>query len=439
MTEKDIWKWLIPKLSNQTIFEIYDDQKIVCPGFRLSGVNDIKTKRKLFESNLLKPKGLTELSKWAKSKNENLLPSVSLKGKEVNELIEIAMDKGIPNILVKLLKENMEKEAIELFANLHDNSNELLNIKNYSLGCDDNNVVNTQEPSVDTNKKKTSKTEDKETETEKKTSPEERKIKKLENKIEKMEQDYEKKEFGFKSKLDEAEKTVKQLKSQLTEEEKSYRALSEERDKLLGELKRTQKDFERYEKKAKQEVEEAKQRWEEEKLHFLLREEELVKEKKELEELASLYGAEVQELKEMKETAKTEEVENKLEEKQEEKVEDEVEVEVENNAETVNEVAVGKELKEILVIGKPIQTKSFNEPSVNFIFVEAESVSEFNFSSNADEYWVLEYELSFRDKHLLNENSSYLELDKGKVFSYANFVEVKEALKNITKEQVGTN
>ncbi len=154
MTEKDIWKWLIPTLSNQTIFDIYDEQKIVCPGFRLSGVNDIKSKRKLFVSNLLKPKGLTELSKWAKSKNENLLSDVSLKGKEVNELIEIATDKGIPNVLVKLLKENMEQKAIQLFANLHDESSELLNITNYSLGCDCNNVVSTPEPSVDTNKKK---------------------------------------------------------------------------------------------------------------------------------------------------------------------------------------------------------------------------------------------------------------------------------------------
>jgi len=439
MTEKDIWKWLIPTLSNQTIFDIYDEQKIVCPGFRLSGVSDIKSKRKLFVSNLLKPKGLTELSKWAKSKNENLLSDVSLKGKEVNELIEIAMDKGIPNILVKLLKENMEQEAIQLFANLHDESSELLNITNYSLGCDGNNVVSTPEPSVDTNKKKTSKTEDKEIETEKKTSPEERKIKRLENKIAKMENDYEKKEFNFKSKLDEFEKKVKQLTNQLDKEEEAYRALSEERDKLLGELKRAQKDFERYEKKVEQEIEEERKNWEEEKLHFLLKEEELVKEKKELEDLASLYGAEVQELKKLKEAVEIEKNENELEQKKEDEVEDVIEVEVQNKLETVNEVAVGKELKEVLVIGKPIQTRSFNDPSVNFIFVEAESVSEYNFSSDADEYWVLEYELSFRDKHLLNENSSYLELDKGKVFSYANFVEVKEALKNITKEQVGTN
>ncbi len=143
----------------------------------------------------------------------------------------------------------------------------------------------------------------------------------------------------------------------------------------------------------------------------------------------------------MKEAVEIEKNENELEQKKEDEVEveDEIEVEVQNKPETVNEVAVGKELKEVLVIGKPIQTRSFNDPSVNFIFVEAESVSGYNFSSDADEYWVLEYELSFRDKHLLNENSSYLELDKGKVFSYANFVEVKEALKNITKEQVGTN
>ncbi len=50
-------------------------------------------------------------------------------------------------------------------------------------------------------------------------------------------------------------------------------------------------------KKAEQEIEEERKNWEEEKLHFLLKEEELVKEKKELEDLASLYGAEVQELK----------------------------------------------------------------------------------------------------------------------------------------------
>jgi len=435
MTEKDIWKWLIPKLSNQTIFKIYDEQKIVCPGFRLSSVSDIKTKKKQFVSNLLKPKGLTELSKWAKSKNENLLSDVYLEGKEINELIEIATDKGIPNILVKLLKENMEQEAVQLFANLHDESSELLNITNYSLGSDDNNVVDTQEPSVDNRELKISKTDNKEAETEKKTSPEERKIKRLENKIDKMEKDFEKKEFGFKSKLDESEKTVKQLKNQLAKEEESYRELSEERDKLLGELKRTQKDFERYEKKVEQEIEEARKNWEEEKLQFLLKEEELIREKEELESLANLYGAEVQQLKELKEAVKTEKIEIELEQKKE----DEVEVEVENKTETVNEVAVGKELKEILVIGKPIQTKSFNDPAVNFIFVEAESVSEFNFSSNADEYWVLEYELSFRDKHLLNENGSYLELDKGRVFSYANFVEVKKAIKNLTKEQVGTN
>lgn len=434
MTEKDIWKWLIPKLSNQTIFEIYDDQKIVCPGFRLSGVNDIKTKRKLFESNLLKPKGLTELSKWAKSKNENLLSDVSLKGKEVNELIEIAMDKGIPNILVKLLKENMEKEAVELFANLQDESSELLNITNYLLGCD-NNVVSTQEPIVNTDKQKISKTEDHKNkkETEKKTSPEERKIARLENKIDKMEDDHKKKENNLKKELEQVKKTNKDLTQKLNEERKSYNELENERDKALRDLKRSQKDFERYEKKVEQEVEEEKQKWEEEKLHWLVREEELLKEKKELEELAELYRVEVQELKKIQKTEQEEVIRNK------EELEEEQEDEGKHYEEVASEIAVGKELKEVLIIGKPPQTGIFKNELIHFSFVEAENVDTYDFNTSKEEYWVLTYELSFRDKHFLKQNKSYLELDKSKVRFFTNFVEVMDALKNTIKEQVRIN
>ena len=82
----------------------------------------------------------------------------------------------------------------------------------------------------------------------------------------------------------------------------------------------------------------------------------------------------------------------------------------------------------ILVIGKPVYTNQFDNEKIEFKFVEAGAVHDYQFPLDCESYWVLSYELDNKDQFLLNANDSYSQIDKTKINICKNFNQVKELL-----------
>ncbi|MFB6588945.1 hypothetical protein ACFCVQ_25660, partial [Bacillus thuringiensis] len=83
---------------------------------------------------------------------------------------------------------------------------------------------------------------------------------------------------------------------------------------------------------------------------------------------------------------------------------------------------------QILVIGKPVYTNQFDNEKIEFKFVEAGAVHDYQFPLDCESYWVLSYELDNKDQFLLNANNSYSQIAKTKIKICKNFNQVKELL-----------
>ncbi|EJQ73359.1 hypothetical protein [Bacillus toyonensis] len=89
MSGKDVWRWLLPKFSNESLVQRYTKQKNTFNGIRTNKIKDIinKTNRNMLISNLFETKNYPKLMSWSKGVQPNLLEGLSLVDKEVNKIV----------------------------------------------------------------------------------------------------------------------------------------------------------------------------------------------------------------------------------------------------------------------------------------------------------------------------------------------------------------
>lgn len=124
---------------------------------------------------------------------------------EINELVDVCQVYGAVNILIKLISENEEKKASQLFATLQEEANELLDISNLILN---------EKGMFEESAKKAEKINSEENLNDHRTKSvkqEEKRIKKLEQKMEKLEIQYKKREISYKSRIEQEEKNYRML------------------------------------------------------------------------------------------------------------------------------------------------------------------------------------------------------------------------------------
>jgi len=390
MTERDVWRWIIPKFDNELLLFIYQSKQINCSGFRTNTIKEIKANRNRLISNLLSKNNYTKLSVWSKAIPPNPTKEIVLADKEINELAEIAKETNAVAVIMKLFYEKQDKKAIQFFSFLQKEKNELLEIPNESIGIEeDESSESDKKNEVEQKTKKLPETPKKEKENEHVVSKKElKRLEQLETKTRNLMKQLENQSSIHKKKMEELRGNNQKLTSKLEEKNRLYNALLKEQDRITDKHKEEENKW----NKDRDEYEKTIQEMQDKLNHF--------------------YAKQLHE-----ET--TENTNTKV-----------------SNDYTIK-LNLGKKYK-ILVIGKPANTKPFNKEEVDFVFVEENQVHNYPFSIEYDKYWILSYELSNKDQFLLHANNSYSNIESNKVTICKNFNEVKHLLKHYTdvKERV---
>ncbi|MEX0378425.1 hypothetical protein AB3X48_14920 [Bacillus sp. S4] len=383
MSSKDVWRWLLPKFSNEVLTQIYEVTKIPVNGVRKNKLKSFinKTNRNMLISKLLDTKNLPKLMSWSKGVTSNLLDGLSLVDKEVNELVNIAEHSNAATVFTKLFFEDQEKKAVQLYALLKDEQSELLNLPNESITLNtesDDEKPMTKQKTISNEKPK------EETTTSKK---DQKKIQQLEQKVDNLKKELEKRDEIHKKKIDEMIEKNKNTHEKLTEKNRLYNELVKENEKMTEYTGGTGK-------------------WN--------------KEKAALEETIKVLQSKLNYLhaQQMKE--------KQLHEKQLQELSKEGS---DNKTTTEMKVTLNQTNKtRILVIGKPLFTQRFQDERIEFNFVESDDVHKYPFTKDYENYWILSYELNPQNQMLLSMNDSYSQLDKKKIKICKDFNEVNELL-----------
>ncbi|GLV66616.1 hypothetical protein Bmyc01_52850 [Bacillus mycoides] len=383
MSGKDVWRWLLPRFSNEVLTQIYTTTGIPVNGVRKNKIKSFinKANRNMLISKLLDTKNLPKLMSWSKGITPNLLDGLSLVDKEVNELVNIAEHSNAATVFTKLFFEDQEKKAVQLYALLKDEQSELLNLPNESITLntesDDKKTITKQKPISNEKPKE-------ETTTSKK---DQKKIQQLEQKVENLKKELEKRDENHKKKIDEMLENNKKTTEKLNEKNRLYNELLKENEKMTEYTGGTSK-------------------WNKEKAEY----EETIKVLQD--KLNHLHAKQMNE--------------KQLHEKQLQELTKEGS---DNKTTTEIKVTLNQTNKtRILVIGKPLYTNQFDNEKIEFKFVEAGAVHDYQFPLDCESYWVLLYELDNKDQFLLNANDSYSQIDKTKINICKNFNQVKELL-----------
>ncbi|MGX5609586.1 hypothetical protein ACWKTZ_24755 [Bacillus cereus] len=386
MSSKDVWRWLLPRFSNEHLIDIYTDQNIQFKGIRSNKIKNFinKTNRNVLISNLFESKNYRKLILWSKTHEPESLEGISLVDKEVNELVSIVEENDAATVLTKLFFEEQDKKAIQLYALLKDEQSELLNLPHeYFVSRKENTKSDDKEPMT---KQKTISNEkpNEETTTSKK---DQKKIQQLEQKVDNLKKELEKRDEIHKKKMDEMIDKNKNTHEKLAEKSRLYNELVKENEKMTEYTGGTGK-------------------WN--------------KEKAELEETIKVLQGKLNHLhaQQMKE--------KQLHEKQLQELSKEGS---DNKTTTEIKVTLNQTNKtRILVIGKPLFTQKFQDERIEFNFVESDDVHNYPFTMDYENYWILSYELNHQQQLLLNMNDSYSQIDKKKIKVCKDFNAVQELL-----------
>lgn len=243
MSEKDIWKWLLPKFTNELIYDIYIQEKIVCNGFRATSIKDKNSNRKLFLTNLLNKSNYNKLIRWSREKiPQSLMIEEEVSAFELEELLNITSKNSVMKILLKLLNGNHDKKAVQFFSYLKDRENDLLSEDEPKKNSEPNDQEKIENIVLQTGNSKEL----------------ERINKKLSKKVEKVQEEIERQKNSHLMKVADLEKNIKDWQNKwneknqeiavlnqlntnlkrLYEEEVSYREKErKEREKILQKLK----------------------------------------------------------------------------------------------------------------------------------------------------------------------------------------------------------
>lgn len=386
MSSKDVWRWLLPRFSNEHLIDIYTDQNIQFKGIRTNKIKNFinKSNRNVLISNLFEQKNYPKLMLWSRTHEPAELAGISFVDKEVNELVSIVENSDAVTVLTKLFFEDQEKKAIQLYALLKDEQSELLNLPHEYLVFASENTESDDKKPMTKQKPISNEKPKEETTTSKK---DQKKIQQLEQKVENLTKELEKRDENHKKKIEEMKEKNKNTVEKLNEKSRLYNELVKENEKMTEYTGGTGK-------------------WN--------------KEKATLEETIKVLQGKLNHLhaQQMKD--------KQLHEKQLQELTKEGS---DNKTTTEMKVTLNQTNKtRILVIGKPFYTNQFDNEKIEFKFVEAGAVHDYQFPLDCESYWVLLYELDNKDQFLLNANDSYSQIDKTKINICKNFNQVKELL-----------
>ncbi|EJQ92867.1 hypothetical protein [Bacillus cereus] len=397
MSGKDVWRWLLPKFSNEILVQIYTTQKITFNGIRTNKIKDIinKTNRNMLISNLFEPKNYPKLMSWSKGIQPNLLEGLSLVGKEVNELVNVAEHSNAATVFAKLFFEDQEKKAVQLYALLQDEQSELLNIPNESITLKSENTESDDKKPMTKQKPISNEKPKEETTTSKK---DQKKIQQLEQKVENLKKELEKRDENHKKKIDEMIEHNKKTTEKLNEKTRLYSELLKENETMTNEYTG------------------GTGKWN--------------KEKDEYEERIKTLQGELNHLH-AKQMHEKQLHEKQLQELTKEGSDNKTTTQIKTTLNQTNKTR-------ILVIGKPPFTQPFQNERIEFNFVESDDVHNYPFTIDYEDYWILSYELNHQNQLLLNTNDSYSQLDKKKIKICKDFNQVRKLLNqyNGTRERV---
>ncbi|EMJ6443564.1 MULTISPECIES: hypothetical protein [Bacillus] len=382
MSSKDVWRWLLPKFSNEVLVQIYIEKEITFKSVRTNKIKSIinKTNRNMLISNLLDTKNYPKLMSWSKGIESNLLEGLSLVDKEVNELVNIAEHSNAATVFAKLFSEDQEKKAVQLYALLKDEQSELLNVPNESITLKSENTKSDDKKTMTKQKPISNEKLKEETTTSKK---DQKKIQQLEQKVDNLTKELRKRDENHKKKIDEMKESNKKTTEKLNEKNRLYSELLKENEVVTNEYKGEQ------------------EKWNKEKSEY----EETIKNLQG--QLNHLHAKQINE-KQLQELSREDS---------------------DNKTTTEMKVTLNQTNKtRILVIGKPLFTQPFQDERIEFNFVESDDVHKYPFTRDYEDYWILSYELNHQNQMLLNTNDSYLQLDKKKIKICKDFSEVRELL-----------
>lgn len=382
MSGKDVWRWLLPKFSNEILVQIYTKQKITFNGIRTNKIKDIinKTNRNMLISNLFESKNYPKLISWSKGIQPNLLEGLSLVDKEVNELVNVAEHSNAATVFAKLFFEDQEKKAVQLYAFLQNEQSELLNLPNESITLKSGNTESDDKKMMTKQKSVSNEKTKEEAATSKK---DQKKIQQLEQKVENLKKELEKRDENHKKKVEELIENNKKITEKLNEKTRLYSELLKENETMTHEYT------------------EGSGKWSKEKDEY----EEKIKTLQG--ELNHLHAKQMNE-KQLKEVTK--------------------ECSVNKTMNQIKATLNPTNKTRILVIGKPPFTQLFQNEKIEFNFVESDDVHKYPFTIDYEDYWILSYELNHQNQLLLNTNDSYSQLDKKKIKICKDFSEVRELL-----------
>lgn len=267
-----------------------------------------------------------------------------------------------------------------MYALLKDEQSELLNVPNESITLKSENTKSDDKKPMTKQKPISNEKLKEETTTSKK---DQKKIQQLEQKVDNLTKELGKRDENHKKKIDEMKESNKKITEKLNEKNRLYSELLKENEATTNEYKGEQ------------------EKWNKEKSEY----EETIKTLQG--QLNHLHAKQMNE-KQLHELTK---------EGSDNKTTTEMKV-------TLNQTNKTR----ILVIGKPVYTNQFDNEKIEFKFVEAGAVHDYQFPLDCESYWVLSYELDNKDQFLLNANDSYSQIDKTKINICKNFNQVKELL-----------
>lgn len=377
MTVKNVYQWLLTKLDDETILDIYSSSKgkIVCRGFRVNSIHDIKNNRKILTTNLLNPSSYKYFKIWfTKIEEFPQNQSDTLTEKDVGELLDLVAEEGIVSVFIRLFHQNLEKKAVQLFGEITDHSTDLLEVKNQAFnkyGMEntyDKNIENSESlPGSKKSENEHLAIQDKN---------EDKINKKIEKKLKNLESELEKRTKEYTKKIEEMEdknkKTVDSLNIKLSA---VHRVVKEKDDEI---------------KEREQAMEKSK------------------KTEQEKDKLIASLQKQVEDLQKQ-----VIELEEKLPKKE-------------------------KPIH-ILVVGKPASEVPFENENIEFNFLNNELVYDFQFDNSYDGYWVLGYELSNKEQYLLRQNDTFNQLPETKIKICKQFSDVQMFMAIFGKTIVGAS
>ncbi|MDG4850505.1 hypothetical protein [Peribacillus frigoritolerans] len=375
MTVKNVHQWLLTKLDDETIFDIYSSSKgkIVCRGFRTNNVHDVKTNRKKLIINLLSPSSYKYFKSWftkiegfPENQNESLVD------KEIEELLSIAGEEGIVSVFIRLFNQNLDKKAVQLFGEITDHSNHMFEVQNqaFSKYGTENSPDKKSEKSKSIPQSKKSETEHhsiQDKNEDKINKKIEKKLKNIESELEKRTEQHTKRIVDIERKNKE---TVDSLNKKLTA---VHRVVKEKNDEI--------KEY----------------------------------------ELA------------MQKSKNTEKEKDRLIDSLQKQI-----VDLQKQINELEEILPKKEKGiHILVVGQPASEVPFKNETIEFTFLDNERVYDFKFDDSYDSYWVLGYELSNKEQYLLRQNDSFNQLPDSKINICKQFRDVQILMIIFEKTKVG--